>query len=432
MERSRKRKLLVMLILCFAIVSLSIGFAAFSATLNISSSASVSPNSDTFSVKFSTSKDSLIVNEVEPSYMSPGISVSAGVIDNSTNPTISNLSATFTSPGQYVEYTFYARNEGEYTAYLNNINFIGDKTCTSNGDASDSLVQSACGAINITATIGSTTYIETTPIEGHILDKKTGEPIKVRLEYSSTGVAVDGVFSITFPNVALVYSTINDSSMQPTLSSEVMRIVSGDLDTVGSEICIGNGEECFYLISSNEEKVTLFAKYNLYAGYIVEDVEYVNGDDRFIYSPIPEISSINSSARGAVVGENGYEYKLPWFGVVSFSEGVTLHAGNLAEDVSVVYNYYLTELGANVLNTRLISVEELESLGCSRASESCLSAPSWVYATSFWTDSVAEDRDDMFWYVVSNGYLSTGIEDIEVFFGARPVVEIARSEFEED
>ena len=41
---------------------------------------------DTFSVKFSTNKDRLVVEAVEPSDMSAGLSVSAGVIDNSTNP----------------------------------------------------------------------------------------------------------------------------------------------------------------------------------------------------------------------------------------------------------------------------------------------------------------------------------------------------------
>ena len=52
MEHSRKQKLLVVLALVIAIASLSIGFAAFSTTLNISPSANVTPNSDSFSVKF--------------------------------------------------------------------------------------------------------------------------------------------------------------------------------------------------------------------------------------------------------------------------------------------------------------------------------------------------------------------------------------------
>ena len=60
--------------------------------------------------------------------------------------------------GDYVEYVFYARNEGEYTAYLNNINYLGDKTCIASSGTTESLVQSACNSINVTVTIGSTTY----------------------------------------------------------------------------------------------------------------------------------------------------------------------------------------------------------------------------------------------------------------------------------
>ena len=46
--------------------------------------------------------------------------------------------------------------------------------------------------------------------------------------------------------------------------SPVAKLVSGNLDTVGSEVCIEN--ECFYIISSTEKNVTMLAKYNLYAG----------------------------------------------------------------------------------------------------------------------------------------------------------------------
>ncbi|MBO5120310.1 MAG: hypothetical protein J6C28_01310, partial [Bacilli bacterium] len=130
MERSRKRKILLMLILSVTIAGLSIGFAAFSASLDLASNAFVSPDSATFNVKFSTSKDELIESDVVPSDITSGLSASNGVIDNSQSPTLKNLSVSFTSPGQYVEYTFYARNEGEYTAYLNSVNYFGEKTCT--------------------------------------------------------------------------------------------------------------------------------------------------------------------------------------------------------------------------------------------------------------------------------------------------------------
>ena len=215
MERSRRKKLVIIFVLFACVASLSIGFAAFSTTLNISSSASVSPNSDTFSVKFSISQAKLDDSDVVPSSKTNGITATNGVINNSFNPMISNLSAQFTAPGQYVEYTFYARNEGEYTAYLNSVNFIGEKLCEKIGDATESLVSSACDYINISVDVSGNTYLETTEISGHTLSKKSGEQIKVRLEYDEEGTAVDGEIKITFNEIMLVYSTIDDSSFMP-------------------------------------------------------------------------------------------------------------------------------------------------------------------------------------------------------------------------
>lgn len=215
MYKTRKQKLFMIIALVAGIVSLSIGFAAFSTTLNISSSASVNPNSDSFKVKFSTNKDSLVVGTVTPSSKSSGLTASNGSINNTTNPTLTNLNATFTSPGQYVEYTVYARNEGEYTAYLNSVNFIGDNVCRKIDDISDSLLSDACDGVVITVSIDETVYNETTAISNHTLNKSEGEEIKVRLEYLSSSVLTDGSFSIEFPDITLVYSTINDSDFYP-------------------------------------------------------------------------------------------------------------------------------------------------------------------------------------------------------------------------
>ena len=170
MEHSRKQKLLMIIALVMGIASLSIGFAAFSVSLNISSSASVTPSSDTFSVKFSTSPDELIVEELPPSSYGTGVSYTNGIINNTTNPTLSNLSVSFESPGQ-VTYEIWARNEGEYDAYLNSVNFIGQTSCVAEPGTTPSLVQKACENIQITVAIEMQTYSTTTEITNHILKK---------------------------------------------------------------------------------------------------------------------------------------------------------------------------------------------------------------------------------------------------------------------
>ena len=99
MEHNRKIKILSIVALVLAISAMTLGFAAFSTTLNISSSASVTPNSGDFSVKFSTSQNSLVVAAVAPSSKSTGASATNGTINNEAIPTLTNLSATFSKPG---------------------------------------------------------------------------------------------------------------------------------------------------------------------------------------------------------------------------------------------------------------------------------------------------------------------------------------------
>ena len=217
MEKYRRQKMIIIIALIITIAGLSIGFAAFSEIFKISSTASVTPNASTFSVKFSTKQDSLDESEIVASSVTDGLEYTNGVIDNSGSPTASNMSATFTTPGQYVEYTFYARNEGEYKAYLNNVNFVGTKTCTGVEEATDSLVQSACESINMTVTVGDSTYSQTTAIMGHALEKDAGEKVIVNISYASDGAMADGEFSVDFGKIRMVYSTIDDSTFDPPI-----------------------------------------------------------------------------------------------------------------------------------------------------------------------------------------------------------------------
>ena len=423
MEHNRKQKLLMIIALVVGIASLSIGFAAFSTTLNISSGASVSPSSDTFSVKFSTSQNSLVVGAVTPSSKTTGITATAGVIDNGTNPTIKNLSATFTSPGQYVEYTFYARNEGEYTAYLNNINFLGDKTCTGETGTTASLVTSACDSIIISTTVGNNTYTETTLVEGHTLAKGVGEQIKIRLEYLSSGTAVDGAFSIKFPNVALVYSTLDDSSIQPVIPSDkVVQLVSGNLNDPGSIVSIG--DEQFYVFGQENGNVKLLSMYNLYVGNSVD----FDSDFNLVVTPLSSPTGIQDEetiSEMSVV--NGNPTDVPLIGATAFSNIDSTYLGSIVEGYVNNYASYLEGLGVNIKEARLITKEELENLGCSGYDHSCSEAPDWVYDTSYWTQSVVDSYD--VWFVNFDSGFGFCMYNYDSGLGVRPVIEIPLSEF---
>ena len=124
MEKDRGTKIIAIIALCVAVIGLSVGFAAFSNNLTISSSANVSPESTDFDVNFST------VNTAETAGAVSGVVSHEGIvtaddatINNTGDPTITGLNANFKEPGQSVTYTFYTHNAGKYIAYLNSVTY---------------------------------------------------------------------------------------------------------------------------------------------------------------------------------------------------------------------------------------------------------------------------------------------------------------------
>ena len=113
MEKNRGSKIIAIVALVVAVFGLTLGFAAFSNTLVISSSATVTPSSDTFKVNFSSSDTALETNNITGVATVGTPTVGEAKISGTT---ISDLTAGFTEPGQTVTYTFYARNTGDYNA----------------------------------------------------------------------------------------------------------------------------------------------------------------------------------------------------------------------------------------------------------------------------------------------------------------------------
>ncbi len=215
MEKNRNAQVIAIVALVVAVLGLSVGFASFSNVLNIQASANVKPDSSTLNVDFSSSIDSVTVAEITPTATPNSIVTTNATIDNSADPTISNLSATFTEPGQSVVYKFYAYNAGELNAYLKSIvyaNAAGSnatKVCTAKEGTTDALVQKACENILVKVKVGNELETATgkASITGHSLAKKTGEMITVTLEYAAGAERTDGDFSVVFGNITLNYSS---------------------------------------------------------------------------------------------------------------------------------------------------------------------------------------------------------------------------------
>lgn len=215
MEKNRSSKVLAIIALLVSAIGLSLGFAAFSQTLTISTSATVKPNSSDFKVVFSSQDGSVATNPVVGVANPTTLVTSYGTISNLENPVISGLGAEFTAPGQKVVYTFYAANVGEYDAYLQSIIFANassgssPRVCTAKAGTTDSYVQSACNDITLKVKVGDSleTAGSVSTISGHKLAKGDFELITVTIEYAVDGARADGDFSVDFGDITLNYGS---------------------------------------------------------------------------------------------------------------------------------------------------------------------------------------------------------------------------------
>lgn len=212
MGENRGYKVVSILALVIGVLGVTLGYAAFSNTLKIESSAEVNPSATNFNVDFSSSDQGVVTNAITPT-LSPnnvtGFTATNATIDNTTDPTISGLHATFTEPGQTATYQFYSYNAGLYVAYLNSIVFQGSKTCTARTGTTQGLVDSACPGIKLSVQVGSETATESSvaSISGHSLGTNAGEQVTVVITYESGSAIADGDFDVSFPDIVLTYAS---------------------------------------------------------------------------------------------------------------------------------------------------------------------------------------------------------------------------------
>lgn len=217
MEKNRTVQLIAILALVVGVIGLSIGFAAFSNTLKIKSSATVAPDKDTLNVDFSSSPTEVEANEITAVSNPVGLITTKATIDNTSDPVIKNLSATFTQPGQKATYSFYAYNAGQLQAYLKSIIYANvpdnttNKVCTAKEGTTDALVQKACNGISVKVKVGSEaeTNSSVASISNHALTKGQAEPVTVTLEYAQDADRADGDFTVAFGDITLNYSSVD-------------------------------------------------------------------------------------------------------------------------------------------------------------------------------------------------------------------------------
>ena len=214
-------------------------------------------------------------------------------------------------------------------------------------------------------------------------------------------------------------------------------IASGDLDTVGSEVCIGS--ECFYVIGKEGNNIKLLAKWNLKVGNIVmygEDQNCNGYSDIYSYKTTDINYGLQSNDEN---WQDYYDYGTTYcypniFRVVNYFSDLNYWSSITSNYPSYVYNHQSNLYGyvedyVNYLNTqgvsvsgRLIKIEELTELGCN-INSACSNAPSWIKNINYWTGSAADENKiyakDNDWYYGTNGLYAVS-EAAQA--GVRPVI----------
>ena len=417
MRRNNKiyRLLVIVLILC-----LSIGYAVLNSTLKINGTSNIQKN--TWDVHFES------------------IYVVVGSVDAVVEPTISedvniNFEVTLDKPGDYFEFYVDVVNRGTIDAIISSF----QKT----PDLSDSQKK----YLNYIIEYQNGEQITTK----QLVKANSFSKIKVRVEYKKDLIASDLPTADESLNLGFIvnYVQADESGSLVTnngFSNELITIKSGNGRQIGDEVCIK--DECFNVISSDEDTITLFAKYNLMVGNLYDE----DG-----LSEIENPSGIQDPlAQGLAYNEDGEEL-FPRYGTLEFSDSYywlndedvfkpkyssdfslnELYSIYVYDENSSLYepieNYktYIESLGVRVNEARLINARELYGISYGWEESSLGYLPDWARNTSFWTGftiSFSTESAFAFWVVYAGGNSDFVSNDLNYQLGIRPVIMIPISE----
>lgn len=175
---------------------------------------------------------------------------------------------------------------------------------------------------------------------------------------------------------------------------------------IGDRFCLKS--ECFYVIKDNGTTVDALAKQNI-------NIKTNRQDKKFSKLTFSETTYWSSS-----MNKYGSSYPLNVFDSNSA----------LYEPVQNYKTYLKSTLGKASVDARLITYNELISLGCNGNKnnvnkKTCREAPSWVYSTQYWTASACTNT--RVWNV-NHGYLGDSAYNYPLYFGLRPVITINKNE----
>lgn len=201
-------KIVAVVALAIAVVALSVGFAAFAATLTIDSNATITA-SNAF-----TDKVNYVTGSPKCYYTGGTTTAEGSTAGTASAKSWSGVKVALSDDHKSVTCEADVLNASEYTAYLRQISIGGTLTCASKGtgDAAATNADTICGTVSAkvdvgtdSATFNTTTSTAVTDTSGSITATQT-EKVKLTIAYTSTAKP-DGDIDITVPTISLLYKT---------------------------------------------------------------------------------------------------------------------------------------------------------------------------------------------------------------------------------
>ena len=160
---------------------MAVGYAAFTQTLNINGTATITETSKNWNVHFDTEQTT--ENAVATSTGIGGTKNPSGTIGYSNSDHTATVNATLIQPGDSVEFTLKVLNEGSITADINDFSVAADSASQGKGSCGDN-----------TCTFGNIVYT-VTPATPTTIATGESSTVKVKAEFNSSAENVGSVTS---------------------------------------------------------------------------------------------------------------------------------------------------------------------------------------------------------------------------------------------
>lgn len=377
---NRKTLYCILAVMLLSVFTISIAYAALNAVLTISGNAEIVASSwdihlENPQVKYGSINDEL-----------PTI----------TNGNTINFDITFKIPGSFYEFTVDIANDGSIDAMIDNV--------------TNNLTAEQAKYIKFDVNYLNGDAINTK----HKIAAKSSLPINVRVEFRREINNIEDMpEGGTELSLSLALTYVQADQTANDVSGNGIYAMNGSLDDIGTVVTIGT--EKFYTIGTDGDNVKLLSMYNLLVGgaFYGDWIAYQDGGSGIQ----------NETARG------WFEPDHPDHGITAFSETGTEYSGSLVEGYVNNYKSYIQSLGIEVIEARLLTIEELtdpNTFACDKAEYTCENTQyPWIYSTTYWTSSA---RNEWYvWAVAYNGHLWWSEEyDSLNNCGVRPVLVIPK------